>query len=141
MKPHYIEEWQELYASPDSYDYSYRPDFPMQSSSGFTVISFPSNSYPAGSEIDFQVNAYLGYTFTHDLGGHIMYIPVTDFYRTESGWSSVQTFKMPGAPEPASSTPSPSPSPTVPEFSVLAILPLLAGLSLMAALLTRRKQG
>ena len=117
-------------------------NFPTQSNSEYTILSVPANNYPAGSELDFRVEASIGYFTT------VPYYPPGDteipygttqvFNGTESGWSNTQTLTIP-----ASST---SPTPTVPEFPswaipLLFILTVTAGLSVCFKKYKRRQFG
>ncbi len=69
--------------------------------------------FPAGSQVDFQVQAMIGYQY-------IIYNSVElntlNFTGQTSDWSSTETITLPSS----------SPSPSVPELSLLAIVPLFA---------------
>lgn len=116
IKGHFGEDWTEQYHS-----YSTSGTLPPQSSSEYTVLSFPA-SYRFGDEVDFQVQAILGYQLMGWLPDHIL-VPNYSFVHESSDWSPTQTFTMPDTS--ASTSNSPTPTPTVPEFPPLAILPLL----------------
>ena len=119
LKGHYGNDWTNPYSNAiDSY--------PKQSNSDYTVVSFPTTSYRAGDEIDFQMQAILAYGYNHYLGAF------TPEYNYDyegvaiSNWSSIQTVTIPSA--------NPSPTPTVPEFPILAILPFFVSILLSCSL-------
>jgi hypothetical protein len=70
---------------------------------------------PTATQIDFQVEAMIGYYNSNDA-----------FVGQSSGWSNTQTHQVQVVPNP---TPTPiltlTPTPSVPEFSWLTILPIL----------------
>ena len=84
---------------------------------------------PAGGQIDFQVEAKIGYVHRIIQGAFAPYY----FNGTESEWSNIQTVSIP-----VSST-SESPTPTVPEFPVIILLPVLLSLFSVAVLFKHRK--
>jgi hypothetical protein len=155
-KGHFIEDWNDLYPYTDSSSGSLQP----QSSSDYTVLSFSAN-YRAGDEVDFQVQAVLGYQYSYDnyfynQQPHMIPIHVDSFIYKSSNWSPTQTFTMPEtstSPTPSANptptlattptqSPSPSitPSPSIPEFPSLIILPLITIMTLIAAIIVRRKK-
>ncbi len=130
---------------------SIRDDTPVQSSSTYTIVPltyfnpplageelpFPINT---NSTIDIQVMAYVGHNtqgwIAYQLqspvqGGQLTNVTALD---SSSDWSSTQTITI---GETTSS--SPTPSPTVPEFSTLAVLPLLLSIFSIAVILRHRK--
>ena len=111
------------------------------SNSDYTVKTYTLASIgnvPQGGQVDFQVKAQIGYSFLY-YGEHAHIQPIgTDFQSVEeSDWSNTQTITIP-ATSTATST-SPTPTPTVPEFSPLAILPLLIFVLCIAVMLKGRK--
>jgi hypothetical protein len=103
--------------------------------SDYTVKSFSDfNGLQTGAEIDFQVRAIIGFNFLY-FGGHIQPIGTVFYNVQESDWSNIQTVKI----GETSTSPNPTPTPTVPEFPVLAILPLFLSTFLIATKLLRRK--
>ena len=83
---------------------------------------------PTATQIDFQVEAMIGYYNSNDA-----------FVGQSSGWSNTQTLQVQVVSNP---TPTPiltsTPTPSVPEFSWLTILPIL--LAAPIALITVRKR-
>jgi hypothetical protein len=122
------------YMVPDAYAVPFKA-----SNSAKTVLSLyfihPEDITPGGS-IDVQVQALYGdflavpYVHIMPVGG-----PTYDFYfeGQTSDWSSTQTYTREG------NTPAltPTPQPTIPEFPIIAILPLFAAV-LLAAVLIRK---
>jgi hypothetical protein len=123
--------------------------FPEQSAvSNYTNISITvqSNLF-VGGQNDIQVEALLGEQYPDPGHGY-----KETFFRTTSGWSSMQTITIPASsipatitPNPTSTptptqteTPTPTPVPTVPEFSWLAILPLLISMLSIAVIIRHR---
>lgn len=113
-KGHFEDQWVESQGGLQTADYA----------SGKTVIYTYGDSTPANGQIDFQVQAYVGYiTYRHppNTGGMITREAV--FNGTESGWSTTQTITINdpngGAgefyvlPESLQSTASITPSPAV----------------------------
>ena len=127
----------------NSQDWNYAPIYYVGSSSygtyykasnsNYTVVSFPLGSYPltnilGSGQIDLQVMALIGNEVpTNEQNG-----TVYGFDGVTSVWSNTQTITLPAS--------SSSPSPTVPEFSWLTILPLLA-LVLSVALFLKHRQS
>ena len=121
-KGHFEEDWYSPYSfSIDSGSSgglqgapAYFISLPSQSSSKYTVLSFPANSYPSGGLVDFQVEAVLGYQYSYDnyfYGGdyHILPVRVNTFVYHASGWSETQTLTI---DESQALTLTPSPEPT-----------------------------
>ncbi len=119
-KPHFVEDWDELYPVTDrytsggiNYERAKYVSGPIQSSSAYTVLSFPDD-YPANARVDFQVQAIVG----HDAQVYVNDHPLAPYpighyeqgiaFDTAGDWSNTQTITIP------TSTPSPtsSPSPT-----------------------------
>jgi hypothetical protein len=158
-KGHFGDNWK-YYPTSDSY---------KASGTAYTTISFftsytpyqESNTIyaPTDSQIDFQVQAQIGYYHTewvsmdtsgqHPLLGGL--VPI--FYGQTGDWSNIHTFNISDStlsvspletpattPEStASETPNP-PSPSIPEFSILTILPFFAVLPLIMIALLRKKK-
>ncbi len=114
----------------------------------YTTISYKLT--PANGQMDFQVQALEGYTKgIRDAFMYRTYITFS-FYGESSSWSDTQTISFPDGkvttssntdPTPtATQTPDPTatPAPSVPEFSLIAILPLFV-IALLAALLVKSK--
>ncbi|MCW4017283.1 MAG: hypothetical protein NWF00_01145 [Candidatus Bathyarchaeota archaeon] len=110
IKGHFGDSWTQLY--------TYNNGTPTigtvqpQSSGSFTVISLRPE-YPAGAEVDFQVEAILSHKVTIQAATHPMLGPkygteprVINVVSETSGWSEKQTITMP-------ETPTPEPSPTI----------------------------
>jgi hypothetical protein len=137
MKGHYAQNWTNLYAI---------EDVPVASGSQYTLLLYSVRHYsnapdayvlgdietqfPAGAQVDFQVEAMIGYCH------RILQGDVAPWYFTgeESGWSNTQTITIP-----ASVSPSPTSTP-VPEFPSLTILLLLTIMVATAGLLVYHKK-
>lgn len=101
--------------------------------SDYTVILYDASSYLAEDQIDFQIQAKIGYT-TYVEGKNIFDPNAFVFHGELSDWSNTQTIKIPGT------SVTVSPSPTVPELSWLAILPLLVVMTLVATLFSQKRR-
>jgi hypothetical protein len=130
---------------------------PMQSTSDYTVIILsavnPPQSawnvtYPPNARVDFQVKAMIGhdsYAFGYAHIGGPGELTSAVAVAAESDWSNIQTINLTDGSVSTSTSPNPTPNlsrtatPSVPEFSWLAILPLLAS-TLAAALLLKHRQ-
>jgi hypothetical protein len=127
---------------------------------GFGHFSFLTGEYrsicippsfgeiPKGGQIDFKVEAFIGYsnTSTYDTlwGLESFYAYIGE----SSGWSNIQTINIPEGSISVStspnSTPSPTntittPTPTIPELSPLAILPILIVMLSIVVILRPKK--
>ena len=117
----------------------YNPEYPTAyaaSNSSYTVLSLSSGllgpgygqTLPEGVQVNFQVQALVGY-FDVNKNGYFILTGET------SDWSNTQTVTI----GQTSTSTSPSPTTTVAEFSWLAILPLFAFV-LAGAVLIRHKK-
>ena len=134
-KGHFEEDWTTPY--PTSL-VSLQP----QSNSEYTTLSFPANGNQPGDEIDFQVQAVLGYTYTYfDYSHPPQVFQRPQFVSNSSDWSNTQTITIPASSSSASptSTLSPSPTPPVSEFSTWVILPLFAVIILLSTVFIRKR--
>jgi len=80
-----------------------------------------------GGQMDFQLQAFIGEEANRGT--------VIDYIGQASDWSSTQTISI----GQSSTSSSPSPSPTVPELSLLVIVPLLLSLFSVALIVRNRK--
>jgi hypothetical protein len=154
-KGQYGTEW--LYYPDLSHTYGYYtgifPDI-SASKSLYTTITMPLSSLvnypndkpeiPTGVQTELQVQAIIGYL---DIGSTGMLAGgFYGFTGERSDWSTTQTiFTTDGAtsdftPPTSTIAPESSPSPTVPEFSVITILPLFVVIPLIMALLLRKNR-
>jgi hypothetical protein len=153
MKPHFNENWTEYYSPVSLFSGSnltlaqylstiyYSYSFP-ESNSAYTILSLSASGYQPNYQIDFEVTAELGINSTfysvHTVGevpiGAGQYEPAIAYLST-SGWSNTQTVTIPAS----STSPNPTQSSTIPEFSWLAILPLLLSLFSVAVVFRNRK--
>jgi hypothetical protein len=111
----------------------------------YTKITYKLTPY--SGQMDFQVQALEGYTAQtyYDAFLYRTYIGFT-FYGESSDWSNTQTISFPdgnltaaGNTDPtATQTPDSTPSPSVPEFSIISLLPLFV-VVFLAALLVKSK--
>jgi hypothetical protein len=142
-KGHYTDTWKNIYLTDElpvaSYD------------SQYTVYTYPVQHYSnapdeyylgsllvqitEGGQVDFQVQAMIGYVHRILQGSFAPYY----FNGTQSDWSPTQTVTIPASNVSPNPTVTPSPTPIVPEFSWLAILPLLLSVFSVAVILSLRK--
>ena len=139
FKGNYSQNWTDLY---------FTNRYPTQSnSSDYTILDVPQNasgttsefstvwtnptSFPAGGEIDFEIQAIIGGWFPPVL--YSSYNLPLNFIAKNSNWSSAQTITIP------SSSVLPTSTPTVPELSWLAIVPLLLSVFSVAVIVRHRK--
>jgi len=100
IKGHFSEDWSELYRASDGY--------PTQSDSQYTIISYALGEntdtilgtkmikFPAGAQVDFQVEAMIGYVSRKWVGnGNYGPFSVPWVFTGEtSGWSNTQTLTI-----------------------------------------------
>jgi hypothetical protein len=92
---------------------------------------------PAGGKEDFQAEASFGYRYTTYTG---LYPSGTAFFSyASSGWSPTRTITL--GETSVTASPNPTPTPSLPEFSVLAILPFFFSVLLVAVYLRHRRTG
>ena len=125
-KPHDSQSWQNLL--PDYARLSQNKEFYLTAIPiGFKGNPDPSDwnidilDYIPNNQYDFQVRALIGY-----------YTAQNQFVGQTSDWANTQTFTVPNDN-------STSPTPTVPEFSALAIAPLLLSAFAVAVVVRHRK--
>ena len=127
VKGHFADSW----TTPFEFDQWTGGNLPIQSSSGFTVISVPAGNYPVGGEVDIRVQALSVSQATlidyPNLGTTIGAYGVQG-YRIEatSDWSNTQTITIPASS--TSSSPSPTPVPSS-STSTLTPTPTLTSVS------------
>ena len=126
----------------------YFPNF-SASKSGETILPIALKSFsagiPNGYPVEFQVQAQIGYITGQ--GVSMAMGSSYEFTGQSSDWSSTQTITIgetsaTSSPNPTQSptnTPSPTPTPSIPEFSWLAILPLMIAILSAAVILRHRK--
>ena len=116
----------------------------------FTVTSININtlSIPDNGQVDFQVQAQLGYiTDTSSAYASRVFGAVYNFTGESSDWSNTQTVTIgQTSTSPLTSpnqtlSPAPTSTPTVPEFPALAVLPLPFSALFVAATLSHRKSS
>jgi hypothetical protein len=94
-KGHFEEEWHR------------QANIDTQSSSGYTIVSFPAKSY-AGGTVDFRVKAWLGFYYPGDA-----MVPAWYLWPRSSDWSNTQTITIPESQtSPPSTLPTPTPNQT-----------------------------
>jgi hypothetical protein len=135
VKGHYVEFWGTLlgegtFRTQDWFPQQSEPpkypsagDMPKQSNSDYTVLNYSVNSFAAGSQMDFQVQAVTGYDAQawyndpdHPLAFGIGSMGPIIAVNQRSGWSKTQTITIP--------QPLPSETPTLAPTSTTA--PILA---------------
>ena len=147
-KGHFANDWITVY-TPDS-------DYPKQSNSEYTVISYSSRGdngidvggrtlvADSGDQIDFQVEAMIGYVSRNYNPGATNQLEMFpwEFTGQESGWSNTQTVTIPGnvtaSPSPTSALPTINTGPIVGTYWGLTIgeVIIIAILAVIAVLLT-----
>jgi hypothetical protein len=99
-----------------------------------TIDTPPSIGGPSGGQIDFKVEAFIGYS-TRMQYDSIFGQKSNDVYTGESsGWSNTQTITIP-----ETTNTSLNPSPTVPEFSSAIVLVIMLIVLLLAMSVFKRK--
>ena len=135
VKGHYAENWSALY-NPINYPQlqtvgSQYTVFNFQEEYSDTEgMHFDIGTFPAGGQVDFQVEAMIGYVHRT--------VAFNSWYFTgeTSGWSNTQTITIPET----SASPDPSPTPTVPEFpSAFVLVIVLIVLALAISVFKRKK--
>lgn len=115
----------------------------LQSNSGYTIISIPSE-FRVGDVVDFQVQKLEGYYTSWEPMLAIV-MGTSQFTGQYSEWSNTQTITIgetstsPNPTQSSTNTISPTPTPTIPEYTVVAILPLLLAAPLITLILLRKK--
>lgn len=143
-KGHYSETWTYFpYNAADDhniYDGFFPPQFQASNSSttvGYLSLDSLPQPIPEGAPIDVQVQVMYG-NFDVTPYSHAQYVggPTYDaaFKGTTGEWSNTQTITLP------TNEVSVSPTPTVPEFTAIAILPLLIA-GLLSVAIIRKKQA
>ncbi len=118
-KGHFGENWREQF----SQEWSSSKALPTQSDSEYTVISLPKRA--SGDQIDFQVQATLGYHYKALPGRPL--VPLVDaFAYATSDWSPTVTFTMPDA------SAYTSPKPTSISLSVDSLLKIAITIAIIA---------
>ncbi len=149
-KGHYQNETQWSYYpyTPSNYEvhgWGSLPQFLVSSSDYTSIELFFLPKIPQGGSIDVQVQALYGnFSQQHEssIGAMMLgYDEIFNFYfEGQAGnWSSTQTLSVPDTSSSPSSNPTSSPS--VPEFPVLAILPLFVAIPLITTILLRKKKS
>ncbi|MDR0373670.1 MAG: hypothetical protein LBI79_09020 [Nitrososphaerota archaeon] len=64
------------------------------STSGYTIVVLPANSYPAGGTVDVRVMAWLGY-YTPPVSDGKLVVPASFLYPRPSDWGSIQSISIP----------------------------------------------
>ncbi len=119
----------------------YDPDL-AASNSAFTILleSIPTLFYDLqdydkmpkiGDEVDFQVQAAIGYV---SYAGDGFY----SLAGQSSSWSNTQTIKISAVSASVSHSPNPTPTPSVPEFTQVAVISFFVSLPLLALLVKKR---
>jgi hypothetical protein len=137
IKGHYSPDWKYYQKYNGSSDGNLLQDY----DSPYTTV--PINEYmPKEGALDIQVEAMVGYE-----EGIVSFPGAPGTARVirgeNSGWSNIQTITTSSSsssviPAPSSTNSQSSPSPTVPEFPVLAILPLFVVIPLIIAMIVRK---
>jgi hypothetical protein len=131
IKGHYADDWIALYPPADN---------PLKpSNSDYTTLSL-TQSYPSNAQIDFQVEAMIGYV------SHTTEFASWYFTGEESGWSNTQTITI-GESQTPTSPPANSPTPSSESLQteittivgvVIALAAIGAGLGLLIYLIRRK---
>ena len=125
IKPHFEENWNELYPLVERHNSSYNSfswpyslyvsdSAPCESNSEFIILSL-SAYYSPNAQVDFQVEAIIGHDSQFWYIEHVLapmyggYYKPAIAYDTTSGWSNTQTLTISESQTPTSS-PEPTPS-------------------------------
>jgi hypothetical protein len=136
----------------NDWNYYPQPTYYYASDIAYTTVSFlignPSNDMtiyvPEKGELDFAVQAVVGY-YHNEVFQAIPDRPLslgqrTVFIGETSDWSNTQTISIADGSVSVSTSPNPTPTPSVPEFSWLAIIPLMVSI-LSIAIIVRHRKG
>ena len=144
-KGHFSQNWGDIeYWIGEAGTYNPRTPYKEQDySSQYTILKyFDSGNLPREGQIDFRVQALIGFPVIHSTSDHIdLYNQWASFSfnGTASDWSNIQTINLATDAVPAYSQ-NPNPTSAVPEFPILVILPLFAAMSLIATKFVRRRK-
>jgi hypothetical protein len=140
-KGHFAQNWINIYSVDNG--------FLRTSNSDYTTVAYPLGegspwgNLQANAQVDFQVQALIGYvhrisniTAGNQLPSE-MFPWVFDGQTSE--WSPTQAVTIPTSNISPNPTVTPSPTPTVPEFSWLVIVPLLLTMFSIAVIVKHRK--
>jgi len=145
-KGHFGNNWNEFYPIDPYHSFSantYSTNLPngllSPSNSNHTVTAIP-NSYPSGSQVDFQVESIVWRGFQYFVPDTNLFSNATGHYEQRfafygiSGWSNTQTVAIPA-------NTSPSSTPVMPEFPLtILIISFLITATLIGTVLIKRKQ-
>lgn len=144
IKGHFGEDWMQQYSYTNQYFSIGGNVLPYQSKSKYTILSFPANDYQAGDQVDFQVQAVIGYMYTYLDYSHPTLVRQGGYFvYNSSDWSDTQTITIPASsssPSPTSTlSPTPAPTAVVPELSWFVIVPLLLSMFYVVVAVRHRK--
>lgn len=137
-KGHYAENWTEIY---------YADDYLYQTNSDYTTVAYSltqndfqfGNDLSSGGQVDFQVEALIGYV-DRDFSHGFFDAPYV-FNGQTSGWSNTQTVTVSGNVPLNSASPNPTTTPTIPEFHfIIPIIIFLIATTVIGVVLVKRKQ-
>jgi hypothetical protein len=150
VKGHFGQDWTEIYHPSDG--------FPIQSDSEYTVKSFSSTGgedfydtstsvihAPSGGQVDFQVEAMIGYVSRKYVGDYGPFSYPWVFTGETSGWSETRTITIPtSTSSPPDQTPTPTPDKepqqTEPMEIILAVALTVTAVSVGVGLLVYFKK-
>ncbi|HKM59471.1 MAG TPA: hypothetical protein VJY36_01215 [Candidatus Bathyarchaeia archaeon] len=121
-KGHFGNAWTELYTISNN---TLENTLIAESTSEYTNISIPQDNYPAGSQVDFQIEAVIA------TSNRLANTPFGFWSWTTSGWSPTQTVTIP--------SPTPTSTSAVPEIPTSALLPLILFIFSVAVIVRHRK--
>jgi len=132
VKGHFEENWTELFSA--SGEYPSAGSYPKQDyGSQYTIVFYP-RAVPSEGQMDFQVEALVGYYTRVYLGNTPAYHEV--FTGETSGWSDTQTLTIGESqtPTPSPAT-TPTPTPTPPHEPQQTEQEIIVGAAIAAAVI------
>lgn len=140
-KGHFETEWHNLDSASDSYLDSesgnyvtvYAPQGEYSPTEGLKMVEGMYGTFPPDAQLHFQVQAMIGFlhrVVSPSIGGGWTFTGQT------SEWSNIQTLNLADG----SITTSSNPSPSVPEFSLLSILPLFVVFPLITYIIIKKRK-
>jgi hypothetical protein len=165
VKGHFGDEWKGLdFKSRCTMKYYLSEGYPRASNSDYTRLYVPANNYPADTQLDVKVQAYMGHGavlhIIDYLEGHIIPIPTGEhdedgiIFDEASDWSEIQTITINKSTSktnpktPSQSETEPAQQDTEPETAQLTLIvavalisiPVAAGLGLLIYLTRKQKR-
>jgi hypothetical protein len=117
-------------------DFSGWSEYPAQTDSDYTTISFSTDSITPGGTIIIRIATAFGYQY---LGSDGIMMPVVMTATKLSSWTQTQSITIPSTTTPQEE--SNQPVPTTPEFPATTIIPPIIASLIIVAVIQKRKQN